>query len=593
MRLTPAFPLILGLSLTTVGSGCALTAKDSETNANGVPNMEFISVANQRASTNVSNADDSPIFRILAAEFYGRHKEYDLAADYYASVASEIRDPALLERAIQVAIFAERFDLAQVLASHLESIDPNNPRAAAVMMISALELNQTEKADRALNRWLESDTGNARQVFNEVGQYLQRSLGREQAVDYTRHLAERFPRQYDAQIMVAKLALSFGEIAMARQAAERAMELGPDRTLSYDLAMVIANRQGDVDRALTILEQAHARFPDEGRYLSGLIEARIAAGENDSAAELIDSALASDRPNPEILRNLALFGYRLDRPDLANRALDRLTRVPGQADVVHLIRGRAAVQEGDRMAAREELSQVSPQSEQYANAQVLLAGMRVSAGENEAAIEGLRNAIRQEGIDEADQQQLTLALSSTLAEIGRFDRSLEVANRALDAWPEANDFRLQKAMTLFALEEQELAIDVLRTIIEREPEHASALNALGYTLADMDRDLDEAERLIAQALQIDPGNAAYMDSLGWLKYRQGKLDEAQVALEDAYRQSPNAEIGAHLGEVLWELDQRERAMEIWEESLERDPDDGTLLETLRRFAPELLPADGE
>ncbi|MFO7581549.1 tetratricopeptide repeat protein, partial [Guyparkeria sp.] len=457
--------------------------------------MEFISVANERSSENASVSGDSAIFRILAAEYYGRQKEYDLAADYYASVASEIRTPELLERAIQVAIFADRFDLAQVLASHLESIDPYNPRAAAVMMISALELNQTDKADKALNRWLESDTGNTRQIFNEVGQYLQRSIDRDQAVTYARHLAERFPRQYDAQIMVAKLGLSFGDMAMARQASDRALELGPERSLSYDMAMVIANRQGDVDRAIAVLEQAHARFPREGRYLSGLIEARVAAGETAAAESLIASALDSDERNADTLRNLALFSFQLERRDLATRALDKLTRIPGQADMVHLIRGRVALQEGDKDAAQRALSQVSVKSEQYANAQVLLAGMRVSAGDDESAIQGLREAIRQEYIDEADQQQLTLALASTLAEVGQFERSLEVTNRALDAWPEANDFRLQKAMSLFALEQQDLAIDVLRSIIDREPEHASALNALGYTLADLNRDLDEAETL--------------------------------------------------------------------------------------------------
>ncbi|MFW6041455.1 MAG: tetratricopeptide repeat protein [Guyparkeria sp.] len=593
MRLTPAFPVIFGLGLLSIGSGCALNPQDDQTFGNGVPDMEFMSVANQRAASTESSSEDSTVYRILAAEFYGRHKQYDLAADHYASVASEIRQPDLLERAIQVAIFADRFDLAQVLASHLESIDPDNPRAAAVLMISALELDQTDKADRALNKWLESDTGNARQIFNEVGQYLQRSLDRERAITYTRHLAERFPRQYDAQIMVAKLGMSFGEMSMAREAADRAVELGPDQTLSYDLAMVIANRQGDVDHALAILEQAHARFPEESRYLSGLIEARIAAGETSAAASLIDTALESGERDPETLRNLALLSYELERPDLATRALDRLTRIPGQSDMVHLIRGRVALQEGDQAAARQALSQVSVESEQYANAQVLLAGARVSAGDDEAAVEGLRSALRHDAIDESDQQQLTLALSSTLAEIGQFERSLQVANRAIDAWPDANDFRLQKAMSLFALDEQDLAIDVLRTIIEREPEHAAALNALGYTLADLDRDLDEAERLIGQALQIDPGNAAYMDSLGWLKYRQGKLDEAQAALENAYRQSPNAEIGAHLGEVLWEKDERDRAIEIWEESLELNPGDSTLLETLRRYAPELLPADNE
>jgi Flp pilus assembly protein TadD len=145
-------------------------------------------------------------------------------------------------------------------------------------------------------------------------------------------------------------------------------------------------------------------------------------------------------------------------------------------------------------------------------------------------------------------------------------------------------------MTLFALEQPAMAEEVLRRVIDRDPEHAPALNALGYTLADENRNLDEADRLIGQALQIDPDNTAYLDSLGWLRYRQGRIDEAVTALETAYRQSPNAEIGAHLGEVLWARGERDRAIAVWEESLELDRDDDTLNETIRRFAPELRPA---
>jgi tetratricopeptide (TPR) repeat protein len=578
--------LSLILFLTT--SGCALTRCGAEHESAGATDARFLSEANQRAAE--APTETSPIFRVLAAEYYGRHKEYDRAAEYYASVASESDNVALIERAIQVAIFADRFDLVQLLAGRLESIDPSNPRAAAVMLIAALELDQTDRADSALNKWLEYDTANAGQIFNETGQYLQRSLDPDKALAYTRHLAERFPNQVDAQIMVAKLALSFGDADLARQAADRVLELRPDSPLSYDLTMLAANRQGDIDRALEVLEQAHARFPDKTRYLGGLIDAYLITGRKERATALVREALAAEHQEPETLRRLALAAYELDRRDLSDRALDRLSRIPGHADTAHLIRGRFALRDGDLRAAKRALAQISAESDQYANAQTLIAGMRVNAGKDESAVEGLRAALREEAIDEADRQQLTLALASTLAEIGRFERSLEVANQALEAWPEANDFRLQKAMTLFALDQADMAKGVLRTIIERDPEHAPALNALGYTLADENRDLDEAERLIGRALQIDPDNPAYLDSLGWLQYRKGKPREARATLESAFHQAPNAEIGAHLGEVLWALGEHEQAIAIWQEAIELDPQHDTLLETVRRFAPELLPA---
>jgi len=588
MRTTPVLSVTLGLSLLLAGSGCALTGSQSADADAGMADAGFLSEANRQTAE--APRESSPIFRVLAAEFYGRNQDYARAADYYASVASESDNVALIERAIQVAIYADRFDLAQLLAGRLEAIDPGNPRAAAVLLIAALELGQTDRADRALNKWLESETASTSQIFNETGQYLQRSLDADKALAYTRHLAERFPGQLEAQVMVTKLALSFGAPDLARQAADRVLALRPDRQLSYDLAMLAANRQGDVERALEILKQAHSRFPGEARYLAGLIDAYVTTSRNHQAVDLIETALAAGHENPETLRRMALAGARLDRRDLANRALDRLARLPGKADTAYLIRGRLALSDGDTQAANEALSRISPESDQYANAQTLIAGLRVDSGDHEAAIEGLRAALREDTIDDADRQQLTLALASTFGEIGRFERSLEVTSRALDAWPDANDFRMQKAMTLFALDQAAVAKDVLREIIDREPDHAPALNALGYTLADEDSDLEQAERLIGQALQIAPDNAAYLDSLGWLRYRQGKLDQAVEALENAYRQSPNAEIGAHLGEVLWARGERDRATAIWEESLELDSGNSTLIDTIRRFAPELLPA---
>lgn len=589
MRSTSVSALALGLSLLTAASGCAISSQGQSSTPSFVTAASPVT-ANGAVPT---GADQSPIFHVLAAESYGRKKQFDEAAGHYAAVAMESDNPSLLERAIQAAIFAERFDLAQSIAQRLSRIDPQNARAAAVMMISALEAGDFQAADRALNHWLETDSGNAEQIFNETGQYLQKRIDRAQAMAYTRHLSERFPQQYQAQVVVAKLALSFGELDLAARSAERVRALGPDKMASYDLGMVIANRRGDIEQAIEVLQQAHRRFPDEGRYLSGLIEAHVATGNVRQATTLLENALSEPPADPKLLRNLALFSFEIDRADLADKALNRLKDIPGQSDQVHLIRGRIALREGDIQGGARALSRVSVKSDQFANAQVLLAATRVEMGDTEGAIAGLKAALNEQGIDEADQQQLMLALTSTLAESGQFEESLEVSQQAISAWPDASDFRLQKALTLFALEKTEAAIKELRVLVEQEPDHPPALNALGYTLADENRNLDESEDLIERALHLDPGNPAFMDSLGWLKYRQGKLDQAIDALEKAFSQSPNAEIGAHLGEVLWVKGEREKALGIWQDSLEINPRDTTLRRTLRNFAPELLPANGK
>ncbi|MBN2872049.1 MAG: tetratricopeptide repeat protein [Halothiobacillaceae bacterium] len=579
MRWTSPVALIL-IGLMATATGCATDSTDK------TPEPE----TRGKSAADLGTASAGPIFHLLAGEIYGRQSQYDQAAGHYAQVALKSENINLIERAIQAAIFADRFDLAQKLAERLRDLDPNNARAAAVLMISSLELDKTAAADRALNAWLTADAGNVETIFNEVGQYLRKSLDRDKAIAYTHHLAKRFPNQYEAQLVVSKLALSFGELELAQESVNRAMALRPAETAPYDLAMVIVNRRGDVDEAVRILRKAHERFPSEGRYASGLIEAQLSAGSDEAALALLKRTLDRRPEDPNLLRNLALFAFELERPDLGERALSRLQRIPGQADVVHLIRGRIALSRGDLDAAEDALAEVSSRSEHYANAQVLLSAARMELSKTQAAIRGLKAALDEADIDEADRQQLTLTLASALAESGQLEASLQLADQALEDWPEANDFRMQKAMTLFALDRGPAAKRVLREIIERDPEHAAALNALGYTLADNDERLDEAERLITRALHLDPDNPAYLDSLGWLNFRQGELDKARKALEMAYRESPNAEIGAHLGEVLWADDQRERALTVWQESLALDPTDSTLLETLRRLAPELLPA---
>ncbi len=127
-------------------------------------------------------------------------------------------------------------------------------------------------------------------------------------------------------------------------------------------------------------------------------------------------------------------------------------------------------------------------------------------------------------------------------------------------------------------------------VIELQPDHAHAYNALGYTFADRNQRLPEAKKLIEKALELAPEDGYIIDSLGWVLFRMGMTSEAVVQLRRAFQLRPEAEVGAHLGEALWVEGKRDEAQKIWAKLLQETPANDTLQNTVKRFAPALLPA---
>ncbi len=123
----------------------------------------------------------------------------------------------------------------------------------------------------------------------------------------------------------------------------------------------------------------------------------------------------------------------------------------------------------------------------------------------------------------------------------------------------------------------------LRDILAVDPQNAHALNALGYTLADRTDRHQEALGYIEQALALLPDDGAVLDSMGWVQYRLGNHAKALEYLRRAYQQHPDAEIAAHLSEVLWVTGQREEAMRIWRDASNKEPDNPHLLRVQNQF----------
>ncbi len=181
--------------------------------------------------------------------------------------------------------------------------------------------------------------------------------------------------------------------------------------------------------------------------------------------------------------------------------------------------------------------------------------------------------------------QVTQTEAQVLRDAGEFAAAFTVLTQALDAHPDEPDLLYDTAMVAEKIDKLDVAEQRLKRLIELSPENAQALNALGYTLVDRTPRTEEGRVLIEKALKLSPDDPFIQDSMGWALYRMGKLDDAETYLRRAMAARPDAEIAAHLGEVLWAKGDRTTAQEVWQSQLKATPDNALLLETVRRLAP--------
>ena len=185
----------------------------------------------------------------------------------------------------------------------------------------------------------------------------------------------------------------------------------------------------------------------------------------------------------------------------------------------------------------------------------------------------------------ADEQQIHFILIEykILRETGRYREALDVLTDALQRYPDNVDILYARAIAAEKVGRGDIFERYLRSVLQIEPDNALALNALGYYLVDLSRELDEAEHYIKRAITIMPNNPAIIDSMGWLSYRRGDYPEALRLLRQAHQLLLDPEIAAHLGEVLWVSGDRQGARDIWNEALQQSPEDALLKGVVERF----------
>ena len=419
-------------------------------------------------------------------------------------------------------------------------------------------------------------------------QQLQRSLQRVQdragAWALVQRLSEPDLSVPAARLARATLATAADDLPAAAAEAREALRLAPDdEEAAVVAARALSRRPETKAEATAILDRFLQRSPMslEARYQYARMLA--ADGRTEEARAQLERALAQTPDNPAVLFSLAQIAHQSKQPADAARLLQRYVElprtVPRDNAPALLFLAQIAEEEGRTPEAIDWLAKV-PRGEEYVPATVRRALLMGKIGQVEAARALLQDA------PAAGMRERTMLLSGEsqlLREARRNQEAFDVLDRGLERMPDSAELLYDHAMAAERIDRLEVMERSLRRLIELRPEHAHAYNALGYTFADRGVRLEEARALIEKALSLSPDDAHILDSLGWVQFRLKDYERALETLQRAYSMRPEAEIAAHLGEVLWAMGRADEARRLWREARGREPDNSTLRETLARL----------
>ena len=537
-----------------------------------------------------SSLDAVMFYQLLLGELQVREGSPGAGFSLILDAARKTRDGALFQRAVDIALQARSGDAALQAAQtwKRELPDAREPNRYTLQIL--LALNRIEDAGQALANSIDDLPEDEKQgaiisiprVFARVSdkalaarvveKALSRSLQQKslQATAWTtigrmHRDAQQIPQAVDAALkgrasdpqaqgpLILALSLLPSGSAEIRTLLDQAMQgpVAPDLRLGYARSLIAMQATSDSQSQLQRLTQDHPDFAP-GWLLLGMLQVDL--NQTSQARQSLSRhvALVKDSSDPEqqvglteALMTLSQLAQQQGELEQAGRWLNQ---IPASADPVRLAIRRADLldQQGRSEEARLVLTQAQPVTPQQV-------------------------------------RRKTLALSQWLRDHQQAEQAQALLEPALHQDPEDAELLTEQSLVLEKLQRHDEMETVLRRLMRARPQDPHAYNALGYSLADRGVRLEEALSLITKAVELAPKDPFIQDSLGWVEFRMGRMTEATRILRAAWQARPDAEIAAHLGEVLWSQGLRDEAGKIWREGLMLKANNETLQQTIKRL----------
>jgi tetratricopeptide (TPR) repeat protein len=547
------------------------------------PEVAAPAVAAEPLVTEAQDSDLAPtdpevMYHVFSGEVLGADGDFSAAAAQYLEAALVSKDPEIAERATRIAISAGEWQMVALASDRWAMLDPTSLDAHELAAGSRLREGDYVGAEYRLARILELTASDQAYGWRMVLALLAPANDQVRANKVLENLLRDFDAESNVDALLARsqLAARSGDLNTATELIDKAIELDSTRADLYVWSGRLAVTRGHDVLALERYRQAWQASPED--QVIALAYAELLKRGND--LEAAQSVLAQLPDSPEL--RFARIVFSRDADDEA--AAEMLYRGFSSAEYSDLPEAAFyAAQSAELLDyPREAIDWYTQVTGERSLRAIMRKAFLLADLDNMEEARKLLTQLRLQSDSEV-KIQTYMAESQILQDADRKEEAMTVLNKALETFPDKVSIRYARALLAVGMNQLELAESDLRQIISVEPENAAAINALGYTLADLTDRYDEAELLILKAYELEPDDASIIDSMGWISYRRGRLKEAEGYLREAWKTMRNAEIAAHLGEVLWAEGQKDEARSLWKLGIEMDDDNEVLIETMRRF----------
>lgn len=466
-----------------------------------------------------------------------------------------------------------RGDVDGALAGYIDlsrrSDDPRITRRANEIATTSILLNASgnpAEAEAAIKAALARQDVTRGTLLLQLPALFARSQDKAAVAQLIERLTAPYLNLPEAQLARAQAALDAGQNAAGHTAASEALRLKPD---SERAALLLAQsappeRRKESMEALAAFGQRHPQALDARLNYARWLATEKHTGEASAQYQ----KLLGEYPENDQLA-FAIVGIAAQAGDMATaeNLLKRLIQNGwGEAERMRLLLGEVQEEQGRHTEALESYDSVRLGA-QFVTAQIRKARLLAAQGKADVALQSLRDAAARS----SELTPLQAAEAQLLRQNGQLEAAHTVLLGILAREPDNLEALYDAALVAEQLSQPALMEQRLRRVIELKPDHAHALNALGYSFADRNQRLDEADSLLTRAIELAPDDAAILDSVGWLRFRQGKQDEALSVLQRAYALFPDAEVAGHLIEVLWVNGQQDAARRLMTDALKASP----------------------
>jgi tetratricopeptide (TPR) repeat protein len=550
--------------------------------------------ASAKEETNLPPAALTPdiFFRLLTADIAFQRGEWQGPYMATLGIAQQTRDPRLARRAVEIALAAKRPDEALAAVRLWRELAPQSEEATQYFLGFIILGNDLTEAKPILAQRLQQAPSQARSlVIFQVQRILAGAKDKAAAFTLLEELLTPYKALPETHIALAQGALAKSNSTQAIAEARLALAAKPDSELA---ALTLAQAIPEPENALASLANFLQAHP--GAREVRIAYARMLVDQKQYAKARLEfeKILKAQPQDPATLYALGILSTQSNDSKSAEKYLKTFLEVTaGREDderdtsQVLLILAQIADERGDFDGALKWLDKIEPvpgQNGPYFGAQIKRAELIAKRGNLDAARKLLTGLPAE---SEREQVQVLLAEARILRDANQAQEAFAILAAGLKRHVDNTDLLYDYAMTAEKLDNMAAMESALRKVMALNPDSQQAYNALGYSLAERNIRLPEALSLIGTALKLAPDDPFIMDSMGWVQFRLGNLQQAEELLRTAYALRPDVEIAAHLGEVLWNKGLKSDAQNVWRAAISKDPKNETLKNTLTRLNVQL------